>query len=361
MDGMRVVVILSLLAACGRVGFEPGGDALDGGNGSSDAPATIPATGVPISSFGLGAGDARAIDIAAVAIAGGYALGFILDPTSSMYGVHLDPNLAASAALPFQTSPTAGFSTDYTAVSLAWDGTNLVGSLSLNDGTMYLKTFAADMTTFTNADQRTGKIGEPSVARAGTQGVSTWFDGSTLYFTKLMANGVTDGTDRIGGMTPSPIVTTSAASGDVALVVSALADGSCFLHSITAAAPTMGGPLAGPCANPYAVGTGTSFMLAYETSASTFVVRSITASTGSPPVRGPELLSRTGQAPRLFDAGGERLVAFIDATRLQVLRLADSANLVVSGLPAGPPDALEVAGAYLFATYGTTVYAVTPD
>lgn len=284
-----------------------------------------------------------------------------MDPYSSMYGVHLDMSLVPNAGAPFKTSPVPGFTSDYDDASLAWDGTNLVGALSHIDGTMNLKTFPREMTHFNSAVQRTGKIGEPSAARAGTQWISTWFSGATLELTKLMANGETDSIYRMAGATSSTIVATSAASGDVVVVAAALAGGSCFLHAITSAATATGAALAGPCARPHVVGAGTSFTLAYETSSSSFEVRAITATTGTTPVGGAVLLSGAGRSPRLFDVRGERLVAFIDGSSLGVRRVSDSASLAVSGLPSGAPDAFEVASAYIFATYGTTLYVVTPD
>jgi hypothetical protein len=62
-------------------------------------------------------------------------------PDSIFFGIHLDAQLVPNAAAPFQTTPASGYPGHYSSGSLYFDGTNLVGGLTVNDGTCFLKLY----------------------------------------------------------------------------------------------------------------------------------------------------------------------------------------------------------------------------
>jgi hypothetical protein len=52
-------------------------------------------------------------------------------------------------------------------------------------------------------------------------------------------------------------------------------------------------------------------------------------------------------------------VAYDNGAALAITGVDPVANLPISGLPSGTPDAFDVAGAYIFAAYGADLYAIT--
>src|ERR1043165_3076741 len=151
---MKRVVALVVLAGC-RFGFaEHDPDVPDGPGPRPDATPILPGHcgATKIAGYDLGA--TGMVDIAAAKVADGYAIG-TTTADSILFGVHLDDQLVPNAATPFQTTPASGYPGHYSNGSLYFDGANLVGGLSVNDGTRFLKQVLSDMTSFGNYIQRT--------------------------------------------------------------------------------------------------------------------------------------------------------------------------------------------------------------
>src|SRR6476469_3902453 len=104
---MRPVVLCACLCAC-RLNFEAtahdaSSDAAPVFDDSADAmPRTCTAT--PVTGFSFGTG---VTDLAAAELPDGYAVGAV-QTQSSLFGVHLSPQLVPNTATPFTTTPVGG-------------------------------------------------------------------------------------------------------------------------------------------------------------------------------------------------------------------------------------------------------------
>lgn len=349
------------LLGCGRVGFDKTGDGGTGGESSDGAldvmimAQSCTATQVPLT---LEFSPVR--DVIAAEIPGGTALGFITGTSSALAGVVLDASLVPNAVPPYRTSPATFQLYTYSNASLFWDGTNLTGSVSVpEDSSCFIKTYLPDMSIYAVANQRPNCLtGEPSVAKAGAQTVSTWYGGATLFYNALMGDGSPGSPDRSVVM-PAAIENLSAASGERIVVALDVANGDCDYVLTDGSGNANSGRLIPTCARPHIRATAaTTFTYVFEDTATTFGIGQVEVTAVSymsmPTTRG-----FAGRFPRLFTVGGDVLVAFRNANdSLGVMRAADGTRPPISGLP-GAPDAFEVAGPYVFATFGDKVYAIT--
>lgn len=335
------------LAGCGRLGFDANASSTSDASGDSvlSTCAASPMLGIDLSNVG-----STVQDVAVARQPDGYAIGFLMDATSGLWGMHLDPQLVPTTQMPYHTTPVGDGG--YTKASMSWTGTTLVGSVENPGNTIYLKTFAADMTTFTTASQRNGFHGEPSVASTAGVAISTWFDGAKLFFTDLLADGQPSGTDTILAAAPAQIMTASAASGSGAMRVAfGTADGACLIGFVTSSFDHGSSPLATTCVNPHLIAVDGQWVVAYQHGAEV-VTRTVTMA-----ATGPEVVIGPGKDPRLFTGrGGEVLVAFRDGPALQIARAATGERLAMPGLPA-TVDAYETTESTVFVTAGTSAYA----
>lgn len=355
---MRVMIaIASLVGACGRVDFE-GFDAGTSHTGDADPTALRGCSARPVVGYDLGNGNV--VDVAAARVSDGFVVGVTDAPSSILFGVHLDDNLTPNAATPFQTSPAPGSGLRYLSANAWWDGTNLVGSVTVDGGFCYLKVFPAAMTQYLWASAPlTGQVGQAAVGSAGTQPISTWFSGDVLSYALLGADG-TSSTE--GQATPlgSNLTMANVASGTFELVATATVDGQCQVNALEPSGVTAHAVLATTCAAPFALGAGTSFDVAYENGAE-IATRSVDDSTL---VIGAERIIGTGSAPRLVRMNGKRVLTWMAGGSLHVGAFEDApTELAVANLPAGAPAGYEVVTAsdtgVIFAVYGTAIWAIT--
>lgn len=356
---MRVGVLLLGLASC-RFGFDsvPLVTSDDGGTdtiirGDGELPPTCVATQVPL------ALNAPVGDVVASTVPGGYALGFIENPSSYLGGIALDGSLVPNADTLFHTSPTEGSLYTYSRATLFWTGSRLVGSTSVfGDGTCYHKVWASDMSTFLYADAgQQCRTGEQSVANLSGSIYSTWFEGSEHFYVGLKADGTEEAPNQSAGLAPNTIVNTSVASGEVGVIAAEMNDGTCEVRQFpTVVAQT----LSTTCSDVHLVNAASTKWLAVYEAGTSIELRELTFSAvgANLTISNPGALV-TGQSPRLFKSGSVWLVAYNKGAALAVTGLEPVANLPISGLPGGAPDAFDVAGPYIFAAYGADLYAVT--
>lgn len=361
---MRAAVVLTLLAGC-RISFDalPAGDG-DGGTGGSgatgdgsDAMSITPGTCAATAIAGLDLATPQVIEITAAATGTGYALGFLRQGTSSrFFGTTLSTALVPSTAALVQTSP-AGAMPTYIDATLSFINGELVGMLREPNQNVWIKTFRADMSGYDTLEMRNpGIIGEPSVALATNANVAVWFDAQTIRYTALDAAGVPTGGDQTPGGAGSTIVTASVAGDAHTSIVSALQNGTCFLHNINGPAMTNIGAFANPCTRPHAVANGSEVVYVYE-AGDTVTTRVGTAFAQSSIGAARPLGAATG--PRAFRAAGRYLVVALSGSSLVLFDHATGTDVPVPGLPAGIPDAYTTAGDRVFAVYGTELHAIT--
>jgi hypothetical protein len=349
---MRWSLVACVLAGCGRLQFDgvapdgasDGGAASDTTTDTSTVPLTCMAT--PVSGVDYGSVGTATTRVIAAQVPDGFAMGLLMDGYSPLWGVHLDSQLVPDTTTPIKTTPAG--SAGYVEGSMFWSGTALTGTLDNGDGTIYLKTFAADMSTFNSADLRTGSLGHPSVASTGGAVISFWHSGANLNFNVLQMNGQPSGTDNQVGPFNANVAATSATSGtgEVAVAV-ALTNQTCELVTVKTALTTEVTALTDVCANPSIIASGAGYTVAYESGANIVVV-----TTGMSPMP-----LGAGSSPRVFVRGGEVLVAYRSGAALKVVRAADGTPASMTGLPS-TIDAFDVAGPQIFAVTGVTAHAV---
>lgn len=344
-------MIASLLGACGRVGFES--------RDAATAPTALHScTARPVVGYDLGSGGV--VDVAAARVSDGFVVGVVDAPSSVLFGVHLDDSLTPNATTPFQTSPAAGSGLRYQSANMWWDGTSLVGSVSVDNGSCYLKVFPSDMVHYLWAsNQLAGKVSDASVGSAGTQPISTWFTDDVLSYALLAADGTSTDLHQTTAF-GSSIATANVASGAFEVVASSTIDGECQVTALDPSGVIARGALAATCAAPFPLGTGTSFDVAYQVG-SRIATRSVAGSTLDV---GPERMVAVGSAPRLVRMNGDRVLVWTDGASLHVAALEDApTELAVENLPAGAPAGYEVVTAsdagVIFAVYGTAIWAIT--
>lgn len=322
--------------------------------GDGELPPTCVATQVAVTL------NAPVGDVVASTVPGGYALGFIENPSSYLGGVALDPSLVPNAATLFRTSPTEGSLFTYSRASLFWTGSLLVGSTSVvEDGNCYHKVWAPDMSAFIYADGgQQCRTGEQSIANLGGSIYSTWFEGSEHLYVGLKADGTEEAPDLSAGFAPNTIVNTSVASGEAGVIAAEMNDGTCEVRQF----PTVvAQSLSTTCTDVHLVsfGQSTKWLAVYEAGTSIELRElTLTAIGTNLTISNPGTLA-TGQSPRLFKSGSVWLVAYNKGSSLGVTGIDPVAALPISGLPSGAPDAFDVAGPYIFAAYGADLYAVT--
>ncbi len=350
----EVVVIASLLGACGRADFE----SHDAAAVDADPTALRSCSARPITGYDLGSGSV--VDVAAARVGDGFVVGVVDAPSSVLFGVHLDDSLTPNAPTPFQTSPASGSGLRYQSANMWWDGTNLVGSVSVDNGTCYLKVFPSDMGQYLWAsNQLGGKVSQASVGSAGTQPISTWFSNDVLSYALLAADGTS--TDLHQTMSfGSNIAMANVASGAFELVASSTIDGQCQVTALEPSGMIARGALATICAEPFPLGAGTSFDVVYE-AGSQIATRSVD---GIALAVGPERVVAVGSTPRLMRMNGNRVLVWTAGASLHVAALEDApTELAVANLPAGAPAGYEVVTAsdagVIFAVYGTSIWAIT--
>jgi len=322
-----------------------------------DAPDAIPAGhcgATKIANYDLGV--TGMVDVAAAQVADGFAIGTTTSD-SILFGVHLDRQLVPNASTPFQTTPATGLPGHYSNGSLYFDGTNLVGGLTVTDGTSYLKVLLSDMTSFGNYIQRTGRIGEPSIGTAnGTVAVSTWFHDTEIDFVSLLVDGTPDTTDRVFTLNePANVRSVTIASGPSVVVAWDLVNNGCGLGAISDTFGTTTGTLAGTaCAKPYVHGNH----VIYENLAD-LVVDDLSV-TNLPTVSVTDVRTLVqGSDPRLLTIAGQEWFAWRDNSRVHLSPIESVTDVPIDNLPSGLPDAYEPAGPYLFAVWGSELWAVT--
>jgi hypothetical protein len=223
-----------------------------------------------------------------------------------------------------------------------------------------LKTFQPDMASFYTNTMKTGRIGEPSVARSNAGLFSTWFEGTFLRYTALDSLGVPMGIDNSMNFVTQPIVEVSVASGSSMVAVSAQADNTCEIYAVDLPGSTGGaGFIGGTCTEPYILGDGatTNFRMVY-TNAGSIYTSLIVAQVGSIFSDGANLLG-PGTRPQLARIGNVPWVVWKQATGLRMTPLDDFTEAPITGVPPGVPDAYQVAGDRVFAVWGTGLYAIS--
>lgn len=361
MNWMRwQALVACALIGCGRIGFDSAANTGDGGiDGDSEVGAPA-CTATQIEGFDLGVSGAT--DMAAALVGDGFAIGVVFGPGSTFWGMHLDANLMPAAALPFHTSPVVGFDGAYVDADLRWDGVTLVGALSNPQNTFFQTTFPTDMSSFIwNSPEYTGHATTPSVSDSGGVSISTWFEGPILRFMQLLpADGQGDGFVRTADTAMSTVTSASAAGGNVSVVALALDDGSCRVVSVGSDLSSLGRSLRSQCQSPHAARTGDAFTIVYERGG--MVAMSVVQAT-PPPLQistGGERDLAPGSRPRLVTFGAESWLAWIDAGSLQLGYIGEVfEHVTIAGLPSAPPDAFEVTDGHVFATYGSTLWAIT--
>lgn len=346
---MRAIAVLALLAACGRFGFD-GDGVLDASTRGSDDDATVSdgrvlgsctvqmTTGMDLSSVG-----SVVRDIGFAQVPAGYALAFVMDAQSSVYGFQLDTNLTPTSSTPVQTTPVGNGGGAYTGVSMRWDGTNLDAVIGAADNSVWLKTFTLDMNDFIIAEQRTSSgLPEPALAAANGTPISVWFTNDTLYFTALSASGAPVG--DVSASTVTPIARASVASGAPAMVITEYSNGACRYTWIASTSNYGGGPLPSACRRPRVRALdATTFIVAYE--AGTNVATRTLSSDGS--MVSAETIIGPGSEPIFIDVGSAPAVVYRTATGLEGVDVA-SGNPVPGLRITAQIDAFESAGDRLF-------------
>ena len=356
---MKFALVLAL-AGCGRLGFAelPGvDDATIASDAMPDSPSSGECSARKVQGFDFGASGIT--DLAAAQVDDGYAVGAIYAP-STFWGVHLDTQLVPDTPGPNQTSPVLGFNGLYTNGTLFFDGTNLDGALSINDGTAFQKTFPTDMTMFNTTLMRTGQVGEPSIARAnGTTLVSTWFHDNVIEYVTLNPDGTPDATDRIFVQAlAANVAWVSAASSPSALIAYELVDGTCGIGAINDALATTAGPLGIACSAPYVHSDASDAVLFYGQGGTIYGATAL-ASTAPNVVVGTPVPFGPGREPVVWRIGGNRWAAWRDDSRLRMSAVSAISDVTIANAPSGPPDAYTPAGPYLFAVWGADLWAIT--
>jgi len=354
---VRAGWFLLALASC-RFGFDSvalvtddaGGDTI---RGDGELPPTCVAIQIPVTL------NAPVGDVIASTIPGGYALGFIEKPSSYLGGVALDDALVPNTAMLFHTSPIEAATFTYNRATLFWTGSLLVGSTSVvEDGNCYHKVWASDMTVFTYADGgQQCRTGEQSVANVGGTIYSTWFEGSEHLYVGLKSDGKEETPDQSAGFALDTIENSSVASGDVGVIAAEMNGGTCEVRQF----PTVvSQSLSTTCTDVHLVTRSpTQWLAVYEAGASIELRELTSTSAGTAlTISNPGTLA-TGRSPRLFKSGSVWLVAYDSGAALAITGVDPVANVPISGLPSGTPDAFDVAGAYIFAAYGADLYAIT--
>jgi hypothetical protein len=333
---MRAVVVLCALCAC-RIGFDElstAGDDMP----PIDASISAHCTATRITGFDYGTGGIT--DLAAARVSDGYAVGAIRG-TSSFYGVHLDSGLAPNAATPILTSPVDDNGT-YTNATLYFDGTNLDGGLTVDDGTSYLKTFPQSMNQFLSADQRLGKVGAHSIGRSTSVHRAFWFDATSLHSNTLDNFGLPSTTDFVT-YTQGGITDVGVGNGPDVVAIVAHNASACTRVTISDAGVFNGAAFSADCHAPFVTDTGVLYQRTDEM---------MMWSDGE----GTRALI-VGESPRLITTSQRWLI--YAANGLRAAPLDAPTPVPIDGLPSGPVDAFEVADNYAFAVYGTKLFAIT--
>ncbi|HUS32218.1 MAG TPA: hypothetical protein VMZ53_27145 [Kofleriaceae bacterium] len=350
---MKRAALLVVITAC-RFNFdEHAGDA--GSDTGADAEPARRCTATKVNGFAFGAPGIT--DLAAAQVPQGYSLGAV-HVASTFWGVHLDRQLVPATPGPSWTTPVSPNNGMYENGSLYFDGVNLDGSLTVADGTAYMKTFPTDMTGFFVAVQRTGSAGEPSIARVnGTSLVSTWYHDNVIQFVVLLADGSPDTVDRSFTPGTANIRSVSVADGPSAIIAWSEANGTCGVGSLDAQFGVSLKTLGTACTTPYVHGNGTDVAAVYDWGAY-IRTSTIQVQMDGSFVVGNERMIGQGTGPVVI-AMGERWAAWRDNSRLHMSPLANIAEAVIENLPSGPPDAYTPAGPYLFAVWGAELWAIT--
>jgi hypothetical protein len=294
-------------------------------------------------------------DIAAAAVPGGYVVAFITEPRSVVWGVPISSQLAPAYSAPVQTSPVDGNTSRYTSVSMHYDGTNLLAALGSDDTNTWFKTFTLDMNDYIVAENMPDSVFTPIVTSNATEGVTWWFDAfGHLFTTWLAADGsVAQHVDRgVLAATPDRV---AGASGDAAVIVTQT--GSDCVLEFTDGAAYGGNPLTSPCAEPQLLGGhGAMYWLTLERD-SEVVAEPITIS-GPGATLGLVLPVGFGAHPLLLDTSPPTVV-YRTSVGWSARTVDGGPTLDVVGAPNGDADAIEAAGPYAFAVFGTTLYAIT--
>ena len=362
MSRIRWTLAVVGLTACGRIGFgahtvdDAGADGIvPGGDAASDATSdamelVVPAT--PIAGFDA-TGTTPATTLAIARTGGAVAIGWLGPLPSAMWGVAVDAANVPTTATPTQTSPTLGSTYGYRDLSLVYDGSHLLGMVSVPDDTLYLKTIAPDMTMFFTADSEVGHIAVPAFASAGAQWMGLYLTNGRPVAMPLNGDG--------RRVPPSTLLTdtsyvgaTLASTGSRTLAVLATASGDCAVVSINGAlAPTFGS-LGAPCAAPHLASRGDqTALVAFEAAGGIAISRLTPEPVTATP---PQVLATVGRAPRVAAATGYCVYWIDDGIRVAQPTATGFTLGRVTGVPAGPPDAYDVAGDVGFALWGTTLY-----
>lgn len=349
MEGMRAVMTLSLLAACGRFGFD--GDATDAGTMSDGDNTTVDdgtvlgscttqtMPGIDLSSVGT-----TVRDIGFAQVPNGYALAFVMDQQSAVYGFQLDANLTPTSSTPVQTTPVGNNPGGYTGVSMRWDGTNLDAVVGASDNSVWLKTFTLDMNDFLVAEQRINSgMAEPSLAQVNGVPISVWYSNDALRFTFLTASGAPDGTDRLVEQI-APITSASVAagaSGTAAIVTGH--NGMCRNQAIINDVTYNGEPFSSPCDRPRVRAFGSGFIAVYEVNG---MIATRTISTDGV-TKGAETIIGPGTQPLFMDIGSAPAIVYRTSTGLKGVDIA-SGNPIPGLAITAQIEAFEAAGDKLF-------------
>ena len=339
------MVALGLLGAagCGRIDFDavPADASLDAS--ADQALPAIEVTGATISD------GTPASMLAITRVPSGHAVLWIGAPPSYAYGFIVGPSGAALRTDAPLVTPEVGSSYGYDRITLSTRGSVIVGAAQVTDGTMYLKTFLDDLSDWATADLHSGTIARPAYGDAGSTSLAVFNDNGLVAAVRIDANGF-----EILPSTPLAVGTTgwlsSTSLAGAFAVAAEVTLGSCQVLIVS---PTLtAAPSAeqyAPCQRPFIGSRGdASAVIAYE-SGSTVQV----AKLNTQPSR-----TITGSDPRVATLDSGECVTYLNGG-IYVEPISGpnaGARGVVTGVPAGDPDAYEVEGDTGFAMYGNRLF-----
>jgi hypothetical protein len=180
-----------------------------------------------------------------------------------------------------------------------------------------------------------------------------------VQYVALLADGTPEALDRlVAANEPSNIVSVTTASGPSAIVAWDLASGGCNVAAVSDSLAVTQSALAPTCRAPYLHGDAGDAVVAYERSGA-IELRTVLATAAPALAVGTPVTFGSGSRPAVWRIGANRWVAWRDASRLHISAVSAVADATIENAPSGPPDAYQPAGPYLFAVWGSELWAIT--
>jgi len=308
---------------------------------------------IPLGQQVTGVTIARGIPATRLSVAalpnGAHALAWIAAP-SSLFGVAVDASGQALASVETLLTPTADVGA-YSDATIAYVGGHLAGMVENSDATMFYKTYPANVDgNFLTADARTGVLGLPGFGEVAGVSYGVHVEAGDIIVQTLDANGQPFGVAGNLGFTGAAGASAAAMATTLA-VVGTRAPAHCEGTGAIGNAP-----ISKTCTAPHVASRGddTARVAFVDTATGEIAVAALAPGVVDPAVA----IYDFGSAPRVAHANGVYCYLWLATGQIHVMIEAPSVRYftTVGDVPAGEPDAYDVAGGTGFALWGSALY-----